>query len=262
MSTFKRNSDGLVEGVEYVYQSDGTINWRAMINPAHLVFNKQYEKSIVKKYGDVPFSSLKVSDIGVSNVSDRDVLILLPGIKELAKLRGYKKVIPHVDLALDNRCVVTTQITWIGNFETGGQEVEFGDVGSASIINTSDFGKMFLEPIAANRAFVRAVRNFLGIHIVGQDEVKLDGPAQEQPQTAEAEHLEQLAGSLSITETLQTAAASCKLGDFDKFRARVMEKHKEIITSDPTTWSTWSDIPVKDVYRLLDRMKNAGKKNV
>ncbi len=260
MDKFKRDEDGLIVGVNYIRNADGTINWRAMINPAHLVFNKQYEKTIVKKYGDVPFASLKVSDVGVDNVSDRDVLILLPGIKELAKLRGYTKVIPHVDLALDNRCVVTTQITWIGNFETNGETVEFGDVGSASIINTSDFGKMFLEPIAANRAFVRAVRNFLGVHIVGQDEVKLDGPATNQPQTAEAEHSEQVSGTLSIVETLQNAASAHSLSDFEKFRARIIEKHKPIITSDPETWSSWSDIPVKDVYRLLDKMKSSGKK--
>ena len=42
--------------------------------------------------------------------------------------------------------------------------------------NTSSFATKFLETIACNRSFVRCVRNFLNVHIVGDDEIdKSDG---------------------------------------------------------------------------------------
>ena len=42
---------------------------------------------------------------------------------------------------------------------------------NATLNNTSSFATKFLEAIACNRAFIRCVRNFLNVHIVGDDEI-------------------------------------------------------------------------------------------
>ena len=38
--TYKRNELGLLEGVKYEYNEDGSINWRAMVASEHLYPNK------------------------------------------------------------------------------------------------------------------------------------------------------------------------------------------------------------------------------
>src|SRR6056300_1922725 len=57
------------------------------------------------------------------------------------------------------------------NYETFGQSVIFQDMANATLDNTSSFATKFLETIACNRSFVRCVRNFLNVHIVGDDEI-------------------------------------------------------------------------------------------
>ena len=52
-----------------------------------------------------------------------------------------------------------------------GQEVVFSAIGDASPNNTTGFGQAFLAACAENRAFVRCVRNFLRINIVGKEEL-------------------------------------------------------------------------------------------
>ena len=70
-----------------------------------------------------------------------------------------------------NHVAVSCNITYLPNYETNFKEVTFSDVANATIENTSSFAKKFLETIACNRAFVRCVRNFLNVHIVGDDEI-------------------------------------------------------------------------------------------
>ena len=69
-------------------------------------------------------------------------------------------------------------IDWIGNFETENHPVSFSGVGDASPFNVSSFGKLYLAAFAENRAFARAVRNFLRINIVSQDEISPNGTVQ------------------------------------------------------------------------------------
>ena len=37
-----RNERGLLNDVQYIFNKDGTVNWRAMVNPAHLYPNKDW----------------------------------------------------------------------------------------------------------------------------------------------------------------------------------------------------------------------------
>ncbi len=74
-------------------------------------------------------------------------------------------------------------IKFIGNFETGMQPMKFGESATATLHNTSgSIPQMFLTETASNRAFVRCVRNFLTVNIVGKDEM---GPGKDGVKTNE-----------------------------------------------------------------------------
>lgn len=239
---FKRNELGLVDGIEYKYKPDGTIDWRAMINPSYLVINKQYEKLLVKKF-------LKpINEISISEVEDSKLLILLQGIKEIASLRGYTSVKPKVDYVSDNKVVVSTQIEWLPNFETNNQSVSFGDIGSASLDNTSGFGQMYLEAIATNRAFVRAVRNFLTINVVANDEI--DAKATEEFLSKKKESGQHM--PIDVLEKLMLS----KNMTFEQLKSTVLSVHVSSMTSNPSEWSDLRGIPVKDVLKLINLLKN------
>ncbi|SVE19519.1 uncharacterized protein METZ01_LOCUS472373, partial [marine metagenome] len=171
--SYKRNELGLLEGVKYEYSEDGSINWRAMVDPKHLYPNKGWFET---RNQPMPYS--------VEGLEDNQLLIKLSGIKELAKLRGFDGVRYEVIKCEKDHVAVKCRIHWIPNFESGtyyslkqgdddyfNSRVSFEDIANATTDNTSSFAQKFLETIAANRAFVRCVRNFLNVHIVGADEI-------------------------------------------------------------------------------------------
>jgi len=154
--TLKRNEFGLLENpiIPYVFNEDGYVNWRKMIRPEFLVANKQ-----------------RTQETDISKLEDKDLLILLGGIKELAQIRGFTCVSYDVPEASPNYVIASCHINWIGNYETSNVDVSFQSLADASPDNTQSFARNYLAAIAENRAFVRCVRNFLKINIVGQEEV-------------------------------------------------------------------------------------------
>lgn len=157
---FTRNHFGLLNHVDYIFCEDGTVNWRAMVPNEYLVPNKQ---NFERRKQPVPKN--------IEGLDDKDLLILLGGIKHLAAIRGFSKVDHEVIEANDQFVAVKTTITLIPNYETGYLSVSFSDLADASIYNTSSFAKHYLSAIAANRGFVRAWRNVLRLPILGQDEI-------------------------------------------------------------------------------------------
>jgi hypothetical protein len=174
--TTTRNEFGLINNgsVKYVYTPEGFVDWRAMINPKHLAVHKF---NFERRGKPVPQS--------ITGLDDKDLLILLPGIKELAQLRGFKSVSYTVTTPHPHYVVASCSIAWIPNFETENREIVFTAIGDASKENTTGFGKDFLGPIAENRAFVRAVRNFLKIEIMSKDEINDANPLASDSQTVD-----------------------------------------------------------------------------
>ena len=138
----------------YVFNKDGSVNWRKMVKKEFLVANKQ-----------------RTNETDVSNLEDRDLLILLGGIKELAQIRGFTQVNYDVHAATQEYFATTCTIEWLPNYETSNKSVYFSALADAHQDNTYSFASNFLAATAENRAFVRCVRNFLKINIVGQEEM-------------------------------------------------------------------------------------------
>ena len=231
---WKRNEHGLLDSVDYIFNEDGSVNWRAMINPEHLYPNKDWFE--IRK---MPMPN------SIEGLDDSQLLIKLGGIKELAKLRGFHNVTYDITESSDSRVVVQCMINWIENYE-GSCSQTFASIANATTNNTNGFAAKFLECIAENRAFVRTVRNFLGIHIVGADEI--DSSKNKAPiEVATA----CVAKDISPQGILKEKAGT----DFDSFKGCLRAWYKtNAYTNDPEiikTWNDYKDIPAKECRKLL-----------
>lgn len=227
---YKRDENGLLENVDYQFNEDGSINWRAMIKEEHLFPNKSWFEARGK---DCPKS--------IEGLDDHQLLIKLGGIKELAKLRGFTNVAYTFKKCEEEHVAVTCGISFIANYETASQEVYFEDAANATLNNTSSFATKFLETIACNRAFVRCVRNFLNVHIVGDDEIdKSNKPV-----------------SNALSPLSPNAVLENLFSDFETFKSKMRElwaqgsyQNKEV-----KNWDDFSGIPPKEARILLKLLK-------
>ena len=229
-----RNANGLIEGVNYILSEDGQkVDWRKMVKPEYLVPNKQ---SFDKQGKPAPAS--------IDGLEDRDLLILLGGIKELARLRGFRAVNQTITSPCKDLVACACHITWFPNFETENITVTSAGAADATISNTSGFGNLFLTTIAENRAFVRCVRNFLGIKIVGQDEMTPQGvqaveePAQDAPKTSPAGMLASLMAQKGVS--------------FQDLKSKLVAEKCDGAESFEST----ADIPADKIWGLITRLKN------
>lgn len=154
---FKRNSHGLLIDVEYIFTPEGLVDYRKMLKPEHLVPN-----------------SAKTEETDITKIPDENLIILLSGIKYLAFLRGFSSVTYKSMAAHPSYVATQCAIKWIPNYETLNSEIIFESMADASKDNTEGFANIYLATIAENRAFARAVRNFLRINIVSKEEIKTE----------------------------------------------------------------------------------------
>ena len=248
---YTRGKDGLLKSVEYEYNEDSSVNWRAMVDPKHLFPNKSWFEARNKP---LPKS--------IEGLQDNQLLIKLAGIKELAKLRGYNSVRYNVIKCEKDHVSIKCEISWIPNFENPLNESDFvpasthfEDVANATTDNTSSFATKFLETIAANRAFVRCVRNFLNVHIVGDDEIDKSNGTPQHPETEEVEPLKKLTPN-GVLEGLATSKLKCD--SFNDFKGKLRELWTlELYRNDEAKkWTTYDDIPAKEARLLINIIKN------
>ena len=232
---YQRDDHGLLKNVDYKFNDDGSVNWRAMIKEEHLFPNKSWFEARKK---EVPYS--------VEGLEDHQLLIKLGGIKELARLRGFNHVSYHTERCDIDHVAVNCTMTFIGNYETGGVEISFQDMANATLNNTSSFATKFLETIACNRSFVRCVRNFLNIHIVGDDEIdKSSGK-----DSIQAQALASMSPS-SVLEKQSREKLNCSSFEDFKGHLRTWWSTKQYQNDDVKNWASFEDIPPKDALILL-----------
>lgn len=260
---FERNEKGLIKTVDYKFKSTGEVDWRAMIPKEFLYINSDYKEELETRFNK------KLREIDPSELDDKYLLIMLGGIKEVLRLRGYKNVRYDCNLASDNKAVYTCTIEFIGNYETNNEPVIFSDVASASVYSVSGTFSLFIESIAANRAFVRCVRNFLGINIVGKDEFdpKANELYKKKLETSKINESPIEDTSLSsghqASDLLEKRCNELSVNgshSFEKVKENSL-KLKDKLESDPSTWIDFKSIPAKDCFLLLGRInKMADKK--
>ncbi len=227
------NERGLLKNVEYVYNEDDSINWLKMIPKEYFVINKQ-----------------ATNETDIEKVEDKNKLILLAGFKHLAFLRGYVDEDTTFISTSPEYVSAKTKIVWAGNFETKGREV--GRSGAADAHSGNVSGKKagngfvatnFLMTIAENRSFVRAVKNFLRISVLGQDELGMNDEVtqtspQAEPTSAAYKILQKVLDENNIS--------------FENFK-NGMTKHVadgRIKSLDVQIWDTINDIPSDRLFEL------------
>jgi hypothetical protein len=124
---------------------------------------------------------------------------------------------------------------------------------NATLENTNDFCAKFLETIATNRAFVRCVRNYLGINIVGDDEIDKSKNKVSSYEGAEST-------IVNITpQGLLKKQVKDKLGheSFDDFKTFLRKLWVEKLYQNETIgeWKDFSDIPAKECRKLSSLIK-------
>lgn len=155
----KCSKEGLMEGLDYKLKDNGLIDWRGMIPAQYFVPHTQWFQS---RNLTVPKST--------DGLTDKQLLILLDGIKYVANLRGYHSVEYPKIVSTREHCTAVCRIQWKPNCDDPDGKV-FSSIGDATPDNTMSFAKFYLGAIAENRAFVRCVRNSLGIEVTGADEI-------------------------------------------------------------------------------------------
>ena len=238
ISKFRRDENGLLECVDYIFNQDNTINWRAMINKEYLVPNRdafKYQKDI------------NLKEVDVTTLQDNQLLILLAGIKELAQIRGYTNVNYDIIQAQPDYVAVKCTINWVPNYETGMESVSFSALADAHLDNTKDFAKNFLMAIAENRAFIRAVRSFLKINIVGNDEMgkTTHVDAEVEPNTSITQPV------ALLEKTMEEYNIS-----FDQIKERAIQKKME----GAENWNSIKDISPLSMFTIISGIKNKNKK--
>jgi|TARA_R110002074_G_scaffold102719_1_gene221957 hypothetical protein len=233
---YKRNEHGLLENSEYSFNEDGSINWREMVKDEFLYPNKGWFDA-----RNVPTPSSN------DGLEDKQLLIMLGGIKEIAKMRGYSSVNFHVKNISDGYVMAKCTIKWNENYESS--HTTYSDVANATLANTDAFCAKFLETIACNRAFVRCVRNYLGIHIVGADEIdKSKGAIQVVDTSSSASTI------TSPTDLLEkTLREKHGVNSFDDCKdvLRDLWRNKKYQNEAAQSWGSFSDIPTKEARKLI-----------
>jgi hypothetical protein len=238
---YSRNEYGLLNSINYHFNDDGSINWRKMIKNEFLYPNKGWFDLRKKEFPN-----------SIEGLADNQLLIMLGGIKELTKLRGYNDIsytISHID---KNYVTAVCRISWIGNYETDNRIITFEDAANATSENTDDFCIKFLETIACNRAFVRCVRNFLNIHIVGADEI-------DKSKTALPSGIQETGYDSSIIPITPSnilekiVREKHNVTSFDEFKnlLRDLWSSETYRNESAKDWFKFEDIPAKEARSLL-----------
>jgi len=234
-SLFNRDENGLLTNIQYNFNDDGSINWRKMVSDEYLFPNAQAFN------GDPPRS--------IEGIPDHKLLIKLAGIKELAKLRGFSDVSYQVVKCELDHVAVICKINFMPNYETDNKVVEFQDMANATLDNTHDFGQSFLETMACNRSFVRAVRNFLNIHIVGADEID------KSTKSSKTKSAKTSKPGLSPQSMLDSAFD----GDYEAFLAELRKLWAKDLykNNDIQKWEDFNGIPIKEARILIKLIKQS-----
>ena len=227
-----RGTTGLLESpsVDYVFNEDGSVNWRKMVRKEYLVPNQQ-----------------RTSETDVALLEDRDLLILLGGIKELAQIRGFSEVSYNVVSASQEYFATSCSIRWLPNYETNNEAVSFSALADAHIDNTYSFASNFLAATAENRAFVRCVRNFLKINVVGQEE--MGGGSSKSSATPHKKAAENKAGS-NPSQLLEKIMESKNIS-FDSIKAKLVQE--DFVGA--VDIEAIDDIPKSKTFELIGRLK-------
>jgi hypothetical protein len=102
--------------------------------------------------------------------------------------------------------------------------------------------------MATNRAIARCIRSYLRLSIVSREELGAD-----------TENKNDSSNTSSMSNGSPHAILEAKCNEkgysFAAVRKRAIEAYRDELSSDPSTWTKWSDINGNDCFELLKKIK-------
>lgn len=242
--SYERLPNGLIQGYEYLKDENGRINWKAHLNVKWLRVKDDKKAEVEKRYGK------SVRELDLSTVEDYYLYVTLGGYNEVARLRGFDSLTHSVDYVDGQKAVVTCTIRFVPNVEEP-SGLTCAGVASGSIYNIQPDFAPFMETIAENRAFVRAVRRALNINIVGAEELGKGVALPTSPTPDSAQDLPETA-SLKPYAVLEKRCRELGVS-FESLKGRSIAS-KTLIKGDAAQWTDWKDIEKGDVWTLLEKV--------
>ena len=148
-------------------------------------------------------------------------------------------------------------ITWTGNYETEGEEIYFEGTADAGLNNTEGFGQIYLAAIAENRAFCRAVRNFLKINIVAKEEIAPNKGKQATTNRVMPSAIvsaAQSSATMSPDSFLSTILSENNV-TFEQVKSKLIEEKNQ----EAKKWNSVKDIPRITAFEIIDRIQKKAK---
>ncbi len=246
LNLFKRDRRGLLPNVNYIFDEKGFVNWRAMIPKEFLYINATDKSKIEKKYG----KKYEELDIETDKIEDKDLIILLAGIRHLSLLRGVESVEYRVVNASDTYAAVICKIKWVPSFEEQGRSIVFESMASATLNNTNLFSRSYILETAENRAFNRTVRKYLNLNIVSREEIFLSN-LKEDDQPIEQNPM------FNIKKILSSLMEEKKV-TFDQLKVKLAKENYP--GADKLT--SINELTNDKAFELTERLKKLSIKNV
>lgn len=231
----------LSKRVEIVPPIDADIDWYSLIPEKYIVINKS---NFERRNKPVPTS--------LADVEDKDKLILLMGFRYIADLRGFSSLTYHPFCVQKDFVSIACEIEWTPLTPCDIPRTSQG-LGDAKRENVGSFVGEYLTPIAENRSFVRCVRNFLRIPVLGQDEI---GDSSTQTATQPTVAQEQ-----AISPTSPHFVLNKILNEKDKTSTQLYKWYKKKHPDfEGVEWQNVTDIPNQIALELISLLKNQEKK--
>jgi len=239
---FERNEYGLLEGADYKFKEDGSVDWKAMVDPKFLYLNPDMRRrgKLETKYNK-RFEEIKPIE---DKVDDVDLVISLGGLKALLRLRGYDSVCYTIAESNQGYASVKCSIDFIPNYEFENRPIGYTDCACAHMDNANGFGKSYLLETATNRSFARCIRNFLNINIVSQEELggTVVEPSSDSPETLALRVLKETMSQYNVT--------------WEKIQAKLVEEKFE----GAAELKIVNDLPRYKMFEITERIKKAAEK--
>lgn len=186
---------------------------------------------------------------------EENLIIKLAGFKHLAHLRGIRAVNYRVDHTSEKHVTAICSLNFSECHVTdkGGEisyfpPCEVMGVANATELNTSYPFSMYLESMAENRSFIRAVKTAFNINILGAEELQIQGPAT-------APLLDDSEGTMTPQDSLQEL-----LGREGNTFADLKESLRKKSWPGHESWNDFADVPAVDCFSIIQTI-NAKKKS-
>lgn len=238
LKKIERDENFLIKGFPYIFDDRGNVDWRALVPKEYLYINPQNKERIEKKYNK------KYEELDVINdkIEDRDLVILLAGLKFLSQIRGYSSVQYTPVIASQDYAATKCSILWDGNYETLGKPILFESLSCAHTGNTNGFGRLYLIELCENRAFARNIRSFLQINIVSREEI----------QGADFDESSNSNGDSGPNPTIILQNLMNKKNKtFDQIKKKCFEDGYAAAQD----WQSLNDIPKSKIFDIVEKLK-------